>query len=359
MAKYSQETGHYFPSYFSNGQMDYSGPETSFMAVSMAPQQKKDFEQPNGKEGVLSPNDGDLGANNAAPSNKVGNQPLVLDMTICQRRKRTVYNQAQLDTLERYFNTNMYPDIHHREQLAKQMCLPESRIQVWFQNRRAKARRKGVKSNNSLADEAYSSSLDDSKYMYPSTPTPHFHQQQMLNCQEGMQPLGNPQQGFFQQSEFLGYPQYSCQVVRQRMVMDQVSSRVYPQAMASNLPMVNQQHFYNPMNPVMDFNTSGIDLSRGQFQANVNYTMDYSNFPLNKTDTPSMSTTFPSVQVSMALDNCHGLNSFPTQDPNQMQDVQYNLSKPRSPISDSGVSDRSTEYGSDWDEDFTSVLKNI
>lgn len=51
-------------------------------------------------------------------------------VSISQRRKRTVYSQHQLDVLEEFFQTNMYPDIHHREELAKRIYIPESRIQV-------------------------------------------------------------------------------------------------------------------------------------------------------------------------------------------------------------------------------------
>jgi len=57
------------------------------------------------------------------------------------RRARTTFNNDQLEMLEQSFQRTQYPDVYTREDLGQKTGMSETRIQVWFSNRRARLRK--------------------------------------------------------------------------------------------------------------------------------------------------------------------------------------------------------------------------
>ncbi|KAI1890352.1 hypothetical protein AGOR_G00152850 [Albula goreensis] len=72
------------------------------------------------------------------------------------RRPRTAFTGTQIEVLESVFQVNSYPGIDVREELAQRLDLDEDRIQIWFQNRRAKLKRSHRESQFLMVKKAFS-----------------------------------------------------------------------------------------------------------------------------------------------------------------------------------------------------------
>ncbi|XP_013811038.1 homeobox expressed in ES cells 1 [Apteryx mantelli] len=77
------------------------------------------------------------------------------------RRPRTAFTRNQIEVLENVFKMNSYPGIDIREELARKLDLDEDRIQIWFQNRRAKLKRSHRESQFLMVKNTFTSSLLD------------------------------------------------------------------------------------------------------------------------------------------------------------------------------------------------------
>ncbi|XP_029211518.2 paired box protein Pax-3-B-like [Acropora muricata] len=97
-----------------------------------------------------------------------------------RRRNRTKFTQHQIQELEKAFEKTQYPDVLTREELGERLDISESRIQVWFSNRRSKGKRSSQKTDLNTSGEQDGATaergercINHSRIFYPPcTPVP-------------------------------------------------------------------------------------------------------------------------------------------------------------------------------------------
>jgi hypothetical protein len=80
------------------------------------------------------------------------------------RRARTYFDDRSIQILEHAFLQEQYPDIHRREQLSNEIGTSEARVQVWFQNKRSRCRKrlltKTIANENHIENDETNSKLN-------------------------------------------------------------------------------------------------------------------------------------------------------------------------------------------------------
>eukprot|EP00092_Neocalanus_flemingeri_P000160 GFUD01000170.1.p1 GENE.GFUD01000170.1~~GFUD01000170.1.p1 ORF type:complete len:600 (-),score=151.76 GFUD01000170.1:226-2025(-) len=145
-----------FDNSFSDGYNTDENSRNSFVDVSNCMEMEMDI----GEDPIFNPCE--------ITEHKVSEELQSLIMSTCpKQRDRTSFTKEQLEVLDALFQETEYPDLLARKKVALSLNLPESKVTVWFQNRRARDRNQGKVQSPSQISQPQSSPPGNSHEQFP------------------------------------------------------------------------------------------------------------------------------------------------------------------------------------------------
>lgn len=253
------------------------------------------------------------------------------------KRFRTIYTPNQLLELESEFSKNAYLPKKRREDLSKTLKLKESKIKIWFQNRRIKSR----KAQKQLLQQQFfhptpqqnnlASNIEQpSTRQINSAPRFTITQQQQYRLNDITNHSNFPSNAVGHSNfsnNALSSPSFSNEAVHySNFVNNTVSLHKFPEAVVNCLRYSNDavSHSNFPSNAMNYANVLDDALYHSNFsQNNRNYSMENSNYRVNDSNCSVYNTDY---QLNYMQNNNFVGNNWQQQSYNQCQNqylIQY------------------------------------
>ena len=81
---------------------------------------------------------------------QTGNLPLKEEESKKKREARVSFTTELISILETHYEVNPFPKLALREEIGDELGLTAKKVEVWFKNRRAKAKRDGVPNTHTV-----------------------------------------------------------------------------------------------------------------------------------------------------------------------------------------------------------------